>query len=87
MDDLNKINYLIDKSMFWSLETHEPKRMILDADAYLYEGRQTVDKKWDDAYKKDYHLVIRYAQRNFDFVNLGQFLMYKAGLPNNYKDK
>lgn len=84
-NDFETLNMLIDKSMFWSLEPNI-YRLSIDGEFYIYECRQPIQKKLT-AIKKEYQIVRCNAPQNFDFINLGQFLLYKTKHKNIYKDK
>lgn len=83
-NDLETFNKLIDKSMFWHLEPNI-FRLSIDGSLFIYEYRQPVQKKLS-AINKEYHIVRFNNPQNFDFVNVGQFFLYKAGYTNIYKE-
>lgn len=83
-NDFETFNKLIDKSMFWYLEPNI-FRLSIDGSLYIYEYRQPIQKKLS-AIKKEYHIVRCNNPQNFDFANVGQFFLYKAGYTNIYKE-
>ena len=83
-NDFETFNKLIDKSMFWYLEPNI-FRLSIDGSLYIYEYRQPIQKKLS-AIKKEYHIVRCNNPQNFDFANVGQFFLYKAGYANIYKE-
>lgn len=85
LSDFETLNMLIDKSMFWSLEP-DIYRLSFDGEFYIYECRQPIRKKLTGI-KKKYQIVRCNAPHNFDFANLGQFLLFKTDYKNFYKDK
>ncbi len=82
-NDMETFNKLIDKSMFWYLESNI-FRLSIDGSLYIYEYRQPIQKKLS-AIKKEYHIVRCNNPQNFDFANVGQFFLFKAGYANTYK--
>ena len=85
-NDFDTITWLIDKSMFWGLETITDDVSYLDAKDYIYEGRRDKEDKFYPDLKK-YHVVKRYAPHNSDFINLGQWLRKKGKNESEHKKK
>jgi len=82
--DILTLQGLIDKSMFYSLD-QDSYRPSIDCAFYIYEIRQPHRQKIITT-EKDYHIVRYNAPQNSDFVNLGQFFLFKTGHENTYKD-
>lgn len=83
-EDLTTINFLVEKSMLWSLEEKEVFPVsYLDCNYIVYEivAQQFIGPKKIRQYKK----VERHCSQNVDFVNLGEYLKYKAGEKSYYK--
>ncbi len=84
--DFNKINRLLDKSMFWSLKTLIESTPYFDRDTYIYESVR-IEKERKISNKRHHHFVYSYAPTNKDFINFGQYLRLLAGQKNTYNDK
>lgn len=76
-EEIRKLNYLIEYSMFWSLEPIAERNYILDGSTIIYEARQPNVRKFCP-FLRTYHHVTRYACHNSDFENLAGFLMKKT---------
>ena len=83
-EDLITIKFLVEKSMFWSLEEKEIFPVdYLDCNYSVYE---IVSEKFIGHQKmRQYKRVERYCPQNIDFVNLGEYLKYKAKEKSYYK--
>lgn len=86
--ELNKLDNLIESSMFWTLE---PNDMLLsgcymDADLYIYECKQELPN-YLKGKVKEYHSVARHSPSNFQFRQLGQYLLMLSETKNNYIKK
>lgn len=84
--DLNIINKLIDKSMFWSLKTLIESTPNFDSDTYIYESVRN-EKGRIISGQRHHHFAYSYAPTNKDFVNFGQYLRLIAGQKNTYNNK
>lgn len=83
-EDLKTIDFLVEKSMVWSLEEKEEFPVnYLDCNYIVYQimGEQFIGTKKTRQYKR----VERQCSQNIDFVNLGEYLKYKAGEKSYYK--
>ena len=82
--DFETLSDLVDKSMFWSLD-RDMLKLSIDGSLYIYESKQFVSRKMSGI-RKDYHIVLCNAPHNSDFINLGQFFLFKSGHKNIYKN-
>lgn len=82
--DFETLYKLIEKSMFLNLECNIEK-LSIDGSLYIYELKQPIQLKVSSI-KKEYQIVRYNNPKNFDFVNLGQFFLFKTGYKNIYKD-
>jgi len=84
IDDFKKIDSLMTKSMFWSLENFVYPYISIDGETFIYECRQP-RPKINVEIQKDYHVVKAASPKNVDFANLGQFFLFKIGHKNIYR--
>lgn len=83
-EDFSTIDYLVEKSMLWSLEEKEVFPVnYLDCNYIVYEivSQQFIGFKKMRQYKK----AERQCSQNIDFLNLGEFFKHKAGEKSYYK--
>jgi hypothetical protein len=83
--DFKTFHTLIDKSLFWALDSNL-FRLSIDGESYVYECRQVTHQDIGKA-QNSYHIVRCSSPTNSDFVNLGQFFLFKSGSKNKYSDK
>ena len=84
-EDFDELEYLINNSMFWTLESEGLAPRSFDPFNYMYEAKQLLEEMYEDFYKP-YHLVMRCNPQNREFLLLGEYIKKLAGQPNFYKE-